>query len=1115
MKCSLARRLATGLLVCLATVAAQAVSAGPAADHPAQLLRYADVSADRIVFTYEDDLWLVPIGGGQARRITTGHGAEVGAKFSPDGQWLAFTGNYDGGYDVYVMPARGGVPRRLTFHPGNDQVIGWHPDGKRILFRSGREHPLGVSEFFLVSVDGGLPEKVAVDRGALGSYAPDGTKLAYNRIAREMRTWKRYRGGMAQDVWIADFKAGTYDRITDWTGTDSFPMWWGDSIFFMSDREDGTLNLYAYDTTARATRRLTQYRTYDVKYPSLGAGKIVYQLGGDLHLYDIASGADVTVDIDVSSDRVPMRPELVNVDPNTGSFALSPAGERLLLEDRGEILNVPVEDGAWFNVSHTSASREKNAVWSPDGRWICFVSDRTGEDQLYLADQRGREDWTQLTHHDQGLILPAVWSPDSRHILFGDKFMRLNLVDVPGGKTTVVDQGKWDDAWERWGILDHVWSPDSKWVAYSKQTENMNEVICLYSLDSGKVTQLTDNFTEAWSPGFAPDGRTLWFLSNRTFNPIMGRQDQNDVFLDMALPYVVLLQADARSPFFADEGLVEAKAEDSAKDKKDKEDKKDEKAAAATPIDLDGIGDRIVAAEGVKPGNYFRLEATDDGCLMLRRDDLVFNKYQNVDDRTSDDDLTLVSYDTKEKETKDLASGLSNYHRSADAKKLVYRAGGRYGVVDAGKTFKVGDGKVSLGGLNILVNRDEEYRQIFWEAWRIERDFFYDKNLHGVDWKKIGDKYATFLPWCGTRGDLTYLIGEMISELNIGHTYVYGGDYQRDGARPDTGLLGCDFALDAKSGRYRIARILPGRNWDPRARSPLAEPGVDVHEGDVLLAVDGVALKAPTNPYALLADKVSNPVELTVAANADGKDTRTVLVTPLRSERSLRYRAWVEANRKYVDEKTDGQIGYLHLPNMTEPGLIEFGAYWYPQFAKKAFIIDERYNGGGFVGDMIIDRLERKLWALTKPREGGPGRNPERAFHGPMVVLINENTGSNGEFFAEAIKLKQIAPLIGMRTWGGAIGIEPHEDLVDGGTTTPPQFGLYGLNGQWLIEGHGVDPDIEVQNAPAHVLAGQDDQLDRAIAELQGRLQRDGTQWALPAVPAYPDKSKPGESVRK
>lgn len=1109
------------LLALVLAVLGAAILAAPAAaaDGAAPLMRYADISADNIVFTYESDLWLVPVAGGQARRLTTGHGVETGAKFSPDGRWLAFTGEYDGGYDVYVMPTVGGEPKRLTFHPGVDQVMDWHPDGRRVMFRSGREHPMGIPQFFLVDRDGGLPEKVAVDRGALGCWSPDGRKLAYNRISREAATWKRYKGGMAQDVWVADFTTGAIKKVTDYDGADNFPMWWGDRIIFDSDREDGTLNLYSMDPTGANVTRLTRYRDYDVKYPSVGPGKVIFQLGGSLHVLDLSSGKDQEVPIQVNSDSVPMRPELVEVAPTTGSFGLSPAGERLLLEARGEILSLPVEDGFWFDITRSSASREKNAAWSPDGRWVCFISDRGGEEKLYLADQRGRDPWKLLTPDTREFLLPPVWSPDSRHVLFGDKSMRLNMVEVATGKVTMIDQGKYDDTWERWGILDYVWSPDSRWVAYSKNTENMNEVISLYSLDTGRITQLTDNMFTSWSPSFDPQGRYLWFISNRTFNPIMDRQDQNFVFLDMARPYLVLLKAGERTPFFKDEGLVEAKAEagagKGAAGEKAAEKGGEKAAPKTTVIDLEGIQNRVLAARGADAANWFRLTATADGCLLLRRDEPIFTKYQNVDDRTEDADLTLVGYNLEEQETTDLAEGLANYHLSADGRKLVYRAGAKYGVVDAGKEFKVGDGKVSLADAKLHLDRRQEYRQMLDEAWRIERDWFYDPGMHGVDWKRIHDKYAVIVPYCGDRGDLNYLIGEMIAELNIGHTYVSGGDYQGGGEPAHTGLLGCDFALDRTSNRVRIARIIPGRSWDGGARSPLQEPGVEVREGDYLLAVGGRALPPGGNPYELLADCGGKPVELTVSADPEGRQSRSVLVETLTGERGLRYRAWVEGNRRYVAEQSGGRLGYLHLPNMSEPGVIEFGAYWYPQTEKEGFIIDERANGGGFTGDMFIDRLERVLWSITAPREGGSSRNPERVFHGPLAVLINEDTGSNGEFFAQTIRFRGLAPLIGMRTWGGATGIEAHQDLVDGGSVTPPQFGLYYPDGKWGFEGHGIDPDIQVQNMPDRVVAGKDDQLDAAIRNVLDRLAAEKPKWTIPPTPPYPDRSKPGEGVRK
>jgi tricorn protease len=1065
---------------------------------PARLLRLADVSAEHIVFTYEADLWLVDRRGGVPRRLTTGHGSEHGARFSPDGRWLAFTAQYDGYDDVYVMPALGGEPTRLTFHPGRDTVLDWHPDGRRILFRSGRDHPLGEPRFFLVDVHGGLPEPVATDRGALGSYSPDGARLAYNRIPRENRTWKRYEGGMAQDVWLADLEAGTFVQATRFTGTDNYPMWIDDRVFFTSDREDGTLNIYALDPDAPHAEpdRYTFFTDYDVKYPAAGPGCIVFQHQEQLHVLDVATREIEPVAVDLRSDRLPMRPEYVSIAPRSGSFGLDPAGERLLLEARGELVDVPVGEGPWRNLTATSGSREKNASWSPGGELVAFVSDRTGDEQLYVMPAGGGE-WTRLTDGEFGMILPPVWSPDGEWLAFGDKFMRLNLVPAGGGDVRVVDQGRYDDAWERWGILDYVWSPDSRWLAYTKNTGNMHEVISLYDVEEREIHPVTDGMFTSWSPSFDPEGRFLWFLSNRTFEPVMGRVDQNHVFLDVARPYLVLLQDDARSPFdpAADVG---SEGDDEAEDDDDR----------TVRIALDGLADRVVAASGVEAGNYFRLEATGDGCLLLRRDQPVFLKYQNVDDRTTDTDLALVHYALDGEQTTDLGDGVTNYHLTADRQTAVVRAGDAYTVMPAGKPLQDGE-RVDLGDVRLKVVRDEEYRQIFAEAWRVQRDWYYDPGMHGVDWAAVREKYARFLPWCGHRDDLRYLIGEMIAELNTGHTYVFGGDHQGGPTRIGTGLLGCDLEADREHERYRVARILPGWNWLETLVSPLAAPGVDAREGDYLLSVDGQPLTTAENPYALLVDRAGDVVELGLGDDPDTVD-RTVAVQALRSEFGLRYRAWVEGNRAHVLEASDGRIGYLHIPNMMQPGLIEFASYWYPQTGMEAMIIDERYNGGGFVGDMIIDRLERELWSLTLPREGLPGRNPERVFHGPLVVLVNEDTGSNGEFFAQAIKEKDLAHVIGMRTWGGSIGIEPHQDLVDGGVTTPPQFGLYGArDGAWLIEGWGVEPDQVVQNWPADVLAGEDAQLEAGVDHLLAELGAHGDRWRIPEPPAYPDKSKP------
>ncbi|MFO7652778.1 MAG: S41 family peptidase [Candidatus Krumholzibacteriia bacterium] len=1127
----LAREI-TGVAVAAAQTPPGGTAAGTAAAlgfeaAPMHLMRHADIHGDRIVFTYEDDLWLVDARGGDASRLTSHPGVEVNARFSPDGRLVAFTGQYDGGTDVYVMDARGGAPRRLTHHPSADQVMGWHPDGERVLFRSARTHPHGQFELWLVPLRGGMPEKVPVDRGGLAAFSPDGRSLAYNRISRETRTWKRYQGGMAQDIWLArldgpeagrgderDAAGASVERVTDWEGTDNYPMWEDEGLFFTSDREDDTLNLYRLDPATGEATRLTAYRDYDVKEPASGPGRIVFRQGEQLHVLHLDSGEIDDIEVRIPSDLVRVRPRLVPVEPEVGGFGLSPAGERLVLEARGEILTFPADEGEPRNLTGTSGTREKHPAWSPDGRRVVFISDRTGEEELWLVDHRGGE-WRQLTRQGGGMLLPPVWSPDGEHILFGDMFMRLNLVDVESGRVTVIDRGEYDDAWERWGIQDYVWSPDSRWVAYSRNGDNMHEVILLYSLDTGETSAVTDPMSTSWSPSFDPEGRFLWFLSNRTFEPLMGRQDQNFVFLEMARPYLVLLRGDRRSPFLPDQGDVAVNGDGDAGDGAGESDQVgDSGATAAVRIDLPGLADRVLAADGVAAGNYFRLEATADGCLFLRKNEPEFLKYQNVNDRTTGE-LDLVSYDLDDQKTETLLGGIANYHLSADGEKLVYRAGDRYGVVSAGQQGEVGDGLVDLSGIRIRVQRRDEFAQMFREAWRIQRDWFYDPDLHGVDWDAVYEKYARFVPEVGTRGDLNYLIGEMIAELNVGHTYVWGGDLD-DGVEPvQTGMLAADFRRQEGADFYRIDQIVPAVAGEPNARSPLAEPGLPVQEGDYLIAIDGREIRVGDNVWAALEDRAGRVVEIAVNDRPRVEGARRFRVETLRSERGVRYRAWVDATRRQVDELSGGRIGYLHLPNMMEPGLVEFGRWFYPQALRPAFIIDDRFNGGGFVGDMIIDRLERRLWGVTKPREGGVGRNPERAFHGPLVVLVNELTGSNGEYFAQAIKSRELGTVVGTRTWGGAVGIEPHQDLMDLGAVTPPQFGLYGLTGEWLIEGRGVEPHLVVENPPAEVVAGRDPQLEAAVEMLLRRLEEEGDSWAIPPVPDFPVKSRRGGPGRR
>ena len=1070
------------------------------------LMRMADVHEDRIVFTYEGDLWLVSAGGGDAHRVTNDPGNEQWAKFSPDGKLVAFTAQYDGGTDVYVMDARGGVPRRLTYHPGRDRVLEWFPDGKHVLFRSRREYPTRGEEVYQVSIEGGMPQKLPVDRAGLTTISPDGKRIAYNRITREHATWKRYRGGMAQDIWMGSLEKGDFAKITDWVGHDNFPMWQGNHIYFNSDREHDTLNLYRYDVTSGEVTALTHYRDYDVKYPSIGLKAIVYQYGESLHLLDLTTGRSRLVPVNIPSDLVRMRPEFVSVSPSTGSFRLSPTGKRMLLQARGDILNLPAEDGEPINLTKAPGSHEKNAAWSPDGRWVAFISDRTGEEEVYLVDQQGEQDWRQLTADGLGFRMQLEWSPDSKYLLFSDKFMRLNLVEVDTGRITVVDQADYDDGWDRWGVQDYVWSPCSKWIAYTKMPQSMNESIFLYSLAAGQSHRVTSDITQDWSPSFDPQGRYLYFLSNRTFDPVMDRVDQNHIFLKMARPYLVILEDGQPSPFAPKDSQEAVKPDEESASEEAKKDADDEtEEDQDTRIDLPGIERRIVAAKDVAAGNLFRLEATDQGFCYLKKDQPGYSKYQVVNDETGGK-LDLYHYDLEKQEAAKVLSGIANYHLCADRKKLVYRAGSTYGIVEAGAEASVGDGKVDLKAARVKVDRHREFLQVFNEAWRIQRDWFYDPALHAVDWEATGDKYRKLVPYCGNRSDLNYLIGEMISELNAGHTYVWGGDVQDKARKVSVGLLGAEFTAEPEAKYYRISQIIPGTPGSSRERSPLDEPGCPVKVGHYLIAIDGQEVTTANHVLAYLQNKANAVVSLTYNDQPTREGAQTHRVRTIGSENAIRYRQWVERNRQSTDEMTDGQVGYLHIPNMGAGGLSEFAKAFYPYFYKKGFVIDVRYNGGGNTADMIIDRLERRLWGITQPREGKPMRDPERCFHGHLAVLINEDSGSNAESFAEAIKIKGLGPVIGMRTWGGAVGIEAHQGLMDGGTVTPPQFGTYGLDGTWLIEGHGVVPDIEVQNMPGDVLRGRDAQLEAAIENLLQRIREDPMN--LPDRPRYPDKSK-------
>jgi tricorn protease len=1076
-----------------------------------RLLRFPDIYGDKIVFVYAGDLWTVSSQGGIAQRLTSFEGYEAFPKFSPDGKFIAFTAAYDGNGDVYVIPTEGGEPKRLTYHPGigqptgeialDDWVIDWFPDGKEILFRSPRQaFPSG--KFFRINVEGGFEEALKLPEVATASLSPDGTRLAYTRQPVEFRTWKRYQGGMAPDIWIYDLKTDAVEKITDWKGTDNFPMWYQDKIYFTSDREH-TLNIFCYDLKTKAVRKITNHTDYDVKWPSLGSGTIVYENGGYLYVLDLVTEKSKKISVEVPAERLFSRPNWEKVDDLILDFSLSPSAKRALFSARGEIFTVPEEKGEVRNITQTPVIREIYPAWSPDGKWLAYLSDRTGEYELYIRPQDGTGEEKRITFDGECYRFRPVWSPDSKRLLYSDKKLRLFYVDINEKKPVLVDKAEVSE------IYDYVWSPDSKWIAYSKNNPAYFASIYLYSLDQGQIYQIASEMTDDYSPVFDPEGRYLYFISARTFNPVFSDFESNYAYRNSRNIYLVTLQADSLSPFAPEsdeegkekgEGKKEEEEKDQEKKEKDKDKEKEkgkkEEKIKDIKIDFENIDQRVVGVP-IKSGNYIGLYATEDKLFYL-------NTPTVRGEGESGPKNELLMYDLKKKEEHTLFSGINNYDISSDGKKIIYQSGNTYGIIEASKgDHKAGDGKLNTSGMEMKVDPIGEWRQIFDEAYRLERDFFYDPNMHGVDWKGMKERYGQLLPYVAHRWDLTYLIGELIGELDCSHTYVGGGKMPR--SEPvDVGLLGVDFEPDKKAGFYRFQKIYKGENWKEDRRAPLTEPGVNVKEGDYLIAVNGQEVRYPANPYQYFEKTVNKQVKIKVNDKPSAEGAREVTVKPAGSEYMLRYLDWVETRRMRVEEATDGKVGYIHVPNTSLWGLNEFSSAFFAQARKDALIIDVRYNGGGMIPDMFMEHLQRKVLSFWTRREGDLGRTPMVAMHGPMVCIINEYAGSGGDAFPYYFRELGLGPLIGTRTWGGLVGISRGLPLMDGGYVTVPEFAFINLQGQWDVENHGVDPDIEVDNRPDLVIKGQDPQLEKAIEVIMKKLKEEPPK--LPGRPEYPIK---------
>ena len=1102
--------LAAAAVACLSALPARVQSA--AADQvppgPTRLLRFADISKEKVVFAYAGDLWIASREGGAARRLTSAPGDELYPKFSPDGKWIAFTGEYDGNPDVYLISADGGEPKRLTFHPSNDIVLGWTPDGKDILFRSDRfSEPLGRStKLFLVSPQGGNPRPLPVPRGDLTSFSPDGTKIAYLETSQEFRTWKRYRGGWSLPIAIYDLKKNTYEELPKTAGMDMFPMWHGNSIYFISDR-DGIMNLYSYDLSSKETKKLTDYKEFDIKWPSLGPDAIVYENAGLLYEYSLDSGKTRELPIIVRAEDLEARPEFKSVGDNIGSGAISPSGVRAVVEARGNLFTIPAEHGSvrTLTTDHSSV-HELNPAWSPDGQLIAYLSDKTGEYELYTRPQMGGDE-TRITTDGSVYRFGPTWSPDSKKLAYWDKSNRLWYVSLEDKKPVLVDTSDY-------GLIqDASWSPDSLWLTYSKPHRRGANDVFLYSLVSKKITEVSKGFYNDNNPVFDPGGKLLYFISTRYFYPSLGQLDLRYNYYSTDGIFAVTLKADEPSPFKPqsdEEKTAEESKEKKSGDKKadaakpgeqksdEQEEEKKPEAVKPIQIDLEGIANRVTPAP---------IEAGILSSLAVRKDKFFYivtpmEARQFAMPSEEGPQNVLHVYDVTKREDKVLLDGIDGYDIDKNGNKVLYKAGPVLGITDAvpGKA-KVGAGKLDLSGMQVKIDPREEWRQIYHEAWRIERDFYWDPNMTGHDWNKIGARYEALLPWVAHRSDLNYLIGELIAELSTSHTYVGGGEQPKK-PHVSVGMLGADYEADG--GFYRITKIYPGENWNDATRSPLNEPGLKVKAGDYLIAVNGQETRSTQDIYSYFQDLAGKLVALKINSKPSADGAWEITVKPTASEVGVRYLDWVDANRRKVAETTDGRIGYMHVPDTSIAGIIDFDKELSGQLDKDGIIVDERYNAGGQIPDFYTEKLKRSLFAVISVRDGKDVPYPPVAIYGPKIMLVNELSGSGGDLFPWLFRFEKIGPIVGTRTWGGLVGINRGAPLRDGGFVTAPSAGFYSWDkgsSSWVVENHGVDPDYVVPERPDLVVEGHDPQLEKAI-ELANEALKDYK--GLPPRPKFP-----------
>jgi tricorn protease len=1065
------------------------------AQSPPLVLQKPTLSKTQIAFAFAGDLWIASREGGEARRLTAGAGIETDPMFSPDGQLVAFTAEYDGNLDVYTVAASGGVPRRITYHPDQDYVAGWTADGKQLLFRSTRlsANPR-YSRLFTLPVEGGLPAPLPLPMAEEGCLSPDGARIAYLPIGREpfpggldfFQSWKRYRGGMTTAIWIARLADSTIEKIPRDNSNDFSPMWVENKIYFLSDR-NGPVTLFAYDTATRKVTQILRNDGLDFKSASAGPGAIVYEQFGSLNIYDLKSGNARKLDIKVAGDLPGVRPRYEKVAGRVANASLSPAGARAVFEARGEILSVPAEKGNARNLTNTSGAAERDPAWSPDGKSIAYFSDESGEYQLHLRDQSGMGEVKKINlGNPPSYFYSPVWSPDSKKIAYTDKRLNLWYIDLEKGAPVKVDTNTFENPWR---VFDPAWSSDNRWIVYTRQLRNRLCAVFVYSIETGKSTQLTDGLSDARFASFDKSGKYIYFTASTDAGPTTGWLDMSSFPHQVSRSvYAIVLSKDIASPLAPE-----------SDEEKAQEEKKPE-ATAAPPaekkdevkIDFDNISQRILALP-IPAKNFIDLRAGKAGVIYLLEGTGSGLQGPGA--------ISLHKFDLAARKFDAVTAGITAFDLSANGEKMLYRQGDRWFIVSTAAPVQPGAGAIKVDEMEIYIDPRAEWRQMYTEAWRIQRDFLYDPGYHGLDLKAAEARYKPFLDGIAHRADLNYLFVEMLGNIVLGHLFVGGGDVQR-GKPVRGGLLGADF--ETANGRYRFAKVYNGENWNPQLRAPLTQPGVNVAAGEYLIAVKGRELRATDNLYASFEGTADKQVIIRVGPNADGSNSREVTVVPVESEAGLRYLAWIEDNRRVVDRLSGGRLAYVHLPDTANGGFTNFNRYYFAQIDKGGAVIDERFNGGGTAADYIIDYMRRPLMNYWATREGEDFTTPVGSIYGPKAMIINEYAGSGGDLMPWLFRHAGIGPLVGKRTWGGLVGIYDYPPLIDGGQVTAPRVAFYNLQGEWDVENHGTPPDVEVEFDPALWRAGRDPQLERAVEVVMEALKKNPPhKGRRPAYPNY------------